>query len=466
MTRAIVPHQGATLTAASVTALIGIAREHGITEQDVRHAVLQAGGNVVRAAQHMGRAIQREFRAFQDTSNGPNLRRSAAHEQIARFDHRNQPALTNSPATTQATPMNGSDGVGPPVQAQEGGEQQVSPIKDIWRRFPNTQTALLKWIWTSIQGNVPGSGAAASEEPSATPFDQGGQVKTGGTAIVGANLTSLTAQGPTGLSDFTTAGIDLTTPLLLQLRMTSPYNIVKKFGSQAGGSSQPQWLQLFDHKYTYYHVMECDWELSFVFNTVNNDEVAAFYIFWKYTNQDDPPIQWSTASTMKSDDAAHTMTGGIMGLTGVPGAGGVANLTPDDYMRMGGWHHKHVNLNTVTSTPHVISGHYKYGQCKMDIKTLMASDAHGVDTAAEGWAAVGSTPPFPEILSVIIVADNRYVQKLGTNPSNVILGVRAETEHLIQFKDLQSAYKFPTPALAQTSQTGDAQYFWRGAGYT
>ena len=100
----------------------------------------------------------------------------------------------------------------------------------------------------------------------------------------------------------------------------------------------------------------------------------------------------------------------------------------------------------------------------MDIKTLVDSDAHGASTTAEGWNQVGATPQFPEILSVIVLMDNRYVQK--ANNMTCALGCRFETEHLIQFKDLTSAYKFPTPALAKTSQTGDAQYFWRGAGFS
>ena len=118
-------------------------------------------------------------------------------------------------------PTSANDGeTGSHIQAAEGGEQQVTPVRHVWRRFPNTETAALRWIYTCLVGSEPGSGGAASNFPATDPFDQAGQIKTGGTAIYNANLTAVSAQDPKSIAD-TAVMYDLHKPLLIQLRATS-----------------------------------------------------------------------------------------------------------------------------------------------------------------------------------------------------------------------------------------------------
>ena len=80
--------------------------------------------------------------------------------------------------------------------------------------------------------------------------------------------------------------------------MTSPYSLLKNLNGQvqngvAGqGNSQPAWIEFFDQKYQYYHVLNTEWELTLNFGTPNNGTSAVsdrslfgYYIFWKYTNE-------------------------------------------------------------------------------------------------------------------------------------------------------------------------------------
>ena len=143
--------------------------------------------------------------------------------------------------------------------------------------------------------------------------------------------------------------------------MTSPYNIVR---SDTNNLSQPQWLGLFDSKYQYYHVLKAAWNMAFTigFNGVqqqtapSNETVQqfySFYVYWKYTNYDDPPTQFSVDLTGKTTYGTTTQ-----------------DLTPDDYDRMRGWNKIWVQAKNTKAVRRVIAGHYETGQCQMDVKMI------------------------------------------------------------------------------------------------
>ena len=264
--------------------------------------------------------------------------------------------------------------------------------------------------------------------------------------------------------------------------MTSPYSLLKNLNGQvqngvAGqGNSQPAWIEFFDQKYQYYHVLNTEWELTLNFGTPNNGTSAVsdrslfgYYIFWKYTNEDDPPSTWASDAGSIANITAPVLGNNLQsGYTGLlAGLGLTVPLTPDDYFRMGGWHHKRVQLNTTHMTDVKLHGNYNFGQCKMDIKTLSPADSHNVDTGAEGWSQARATAVFPENLTVHIVQDNTCI---GVGGFKTPVGMRIETEQLIQWKDLQAPYKFPTPQYSRINGTAyintDIVNFNKGAGYT
>lgn len=339
-----------------------------------------------------------------------------------------KPFLT-PPSETTMIQRHSQSQPGQPGNSQAIDEEQISPIKDVWTRFPNTQNCKLKYVLTRYLGT---SAAPATR----IPWDnQEQQVATdlnttgGGAWSAATNRTILSS----------TLGVDLYTPELIQARMTSPYNIMKQING-TGWTGQPSWLRLFDSKYRYYHVPECDWKMNFHFGPINNGSATeakaqhmVYHIFWRYTAQDDPPIQY----TVSGNSIAHTTETNVeldvaTKLTGTP-AGNTLPLSQDDYLRMGGWHHEMVTTNSTHPTMKTISGKYKFGQCKMNIKTILPSDADGADTTAEGWTETGSTPVFPEILSVIIVQDTGILPISGFKTP---LSIQYSADYLIQFKDL------------------------------
>ncbi|KAF0714686.1 Aste57867_3750 [Aphanomyces stellatus] len=346
----------------------------------------------------------------------------------------------------------------------EGGEEQQSPITHVWTRYPNTETAKLKWVgthylWDSALGarTIP---FGNQQEQVATSLGIGG-----GGAVTDQTTKNL-------LNNFYTNASDFQLAKLLQLRMTCPYNILKSSGTTSGlnsflGASVPNWITKFDTVYQYYHVMECDWKITINFGVplasagtpATNFQEMGIYVFWRYMCQDDPPTQYhyNTAVLATQGTATENITV----------ANNTFNLTSDDYLEMGGWHHQRIGFSTTHASSCHISGKYKFGQSKMDIKTITPSDAHNADTTAEGWAQTGSTVAFPENLSVIIVADQAVCgQKDGSN-TKIPASVHYETNHLIQFKDLRSNYKFPTPACCSgnTTQATQEIYFKKGAAY-
>lgn len=374
--------------------------------------------------------------------------------------------------------------------AVEGGEDQLKPIHHVWRRFPNTETACLKWVYsnymTDVASTVPPEGQNAFDSVGWTTATALGS--TGGGAW--AQRTGTHILGVDGPATTSTSGHDFNNPVLLQLRMTTPYNILKTYSGtnlvdNAVANAQPNWLELFDTRYQFYHCLETEWEITFNFGlpwwnnagtatTLNNAQGVGYYIFWKYTSNDAPPTSYTASTSQIANinagygpnvDAQGLQVTSVNALAGL--AGGTVNLTPDDYFRMGGWHHKHVTLNSTHPTQVHINGKYKYGQCKMDIKTQEPTTVSGNALQTEGWLQSGSTYTFPEDLSVIIVQDNAMAGVAGYLTP---VGFRMETEQLIQFKDLHSAYKFPTPANSKinsaTTLNTSATFFTRGAAYT
>ena len=462
MENRVVERRGGMSIMVALARLINIASEHGHTAMDVMHQFNEAGHHIIRTAYEMGHQVQLAFlnEVQRDQALRDFLRHQYDVDEIssieAHSDHDvdmggNDMSFTNSHGGSEAGVMNEAG-----ASRSEGIEQQVTKPRHIWRRWPNTETAALKWVFTNIFNST-------SVAPRQIPFDQSSNVANA--AIVGNNVTSTTAATPGDIQ--ASRAWDTRNPMLFQLRMTSPYNILKTYAnpSVGVGNSQPNWLRYFDSKYTYYHTLECEWDVSFVINTGSFNQYFMYYIFWRYTSQDDPPTTFNTSGALPGDTSGHTIAGSIIGNQGGLTTPTTCALTPDDYFRMGGWHHKHVTLHNTHLTPVHIRGKYRYGQCKMDIKTIMPSDAHGLDSSAEGWSAVGSTPGFPENLSIIVVADNRVLQDSAAGVGQVNVGVRMETEHVVQFKDLTSAYKFPTPT--QTYGTNDdTQFFWRAGGYT
>jgi len=366
-------------------------------------------------------------------------------------------SLSNSPAeedmsahrSGEARPGEANTQPGAP---QEGGEQQISPIKDIWTRFPNTQNTILRFVNTRFLGtNFPEN----RKQPWGQTTEQVADSLTNTSGGAFSNPSYL------GLSNGT-YGYDFTTPYLMQIRMTSPYNILlnlngtKQTGAAGEGNSQPQWIELFDQKYQYYHQIECHWKLTFNFGVPNNgaggnqaQQIFGYFVFWRYTNEDDPPVQYVTDVANIANVQPVNAFNQIASQT-LSNAGGPMPLKPDDYMRMGGWHYKHVTGNTTYLKNITISGKYEFGQCKMDIKTL-APNVNSQSDTAEGWSKVGATAAFPENLSIIIVQDNAYTPQVGFKTP---VSCRIETSHLIQWKDLRAPYKFPHMGYSRINADG------------
>lgn len=346
-------------------------------------------------------------------------------------------------------------------QGEVEGEQQVTALGHVWRRFPNTATAALKWVTTYWCNN--------SAELARQPFDiQSQKTATDLTTTDGGAIST-----PATSSMYNAAqGINLTTPYLMQYRMTSPYSIVKAInGLSTTALEQPCWMAYFDTKYQYYHTLECEWEITInigEFNTGasgHGENYAPVFIFWKYTSEDEPPTTVAFNNPMAH--SAFNKTTGEITPSYMANTPATTPCTPDDYFRMGGWHHKHVSLSTVHTNRVCIEGVYKFGQCKMDIKTLTGDAAGLAAPTAEGWTNVRSVPVFPENLSVIIVADNGY--NLPASSASWNMSLRHEFEYLIQFKDLNAYFKYPTAAnnnvsSALTKWTTDKVFFTEGAG--
>jgi hypothetical protein len=387
-------------------------------------------------------------------------------------------SLSNQPTTTQMAKRQ-KTGENDGMTHEGGSETDPSPIGHIWTHFPNSQTARLTWIdgyffantlFGTQQQPFQEVGLQAASSLSTTA---GGAITQSSTNYLEQNLTAL--------------AYDFSLPYLIQLRMTSPYNIMKSIGTLNTTTqfNQPNWLSLFDNKYQYYKVLDTEWHIDFNFGVPlhsSNTAAPAFqeyalYIFWRYTNEDDPPTTWTTIlnNTLVRQTIA-TSNDPVVG-TGSTAADTITavnnitdatqrSLTSSDYHRMKGWHSKRITFNTITATTAHISGKYKFGQCKMDIKTL-SSDTHSLGITAEEWSQCGATLAFPENLSVIIVEDDMTTNNSGQ--VQVATSCRFHTEQTIQFKDLRPNFKFPTPALANaqgaTTLFNEEIYFSRGALY-
>lgn len=359
-------------------------------------------------------------------------------------------------AAVTATTGGGQGGAG--AAAAEGHapglETGLDPIKRVWRRFPNTETACLKWIYSQIVGGPTGQFNNKHFQPSGAAYNQQVTRDTQVANTYSGAQSTLTDGGTPAWLDLSTSG-----PELMQFRMTSPYNIVASdtianiSGTAANNQSQPTWLGFFDSKYEYYHTLKCNWRMSITVginstapsNSLNQQQFWGFYVLWKYTNYDNPPTQFQIDPAGKTN-----WTGSVNGTTAV--------LNVDDYDRMGGWNKIWIQARNTKLTRRVISGEYETGQCQMDIKTLI-DNVHGQTSTAEGWTQTGSTVAFPENLSVILCADP-CIDTVGVKVS---LGIRMECDYLVQFKDLTKPYKFPTQDKTLGGASDDRQFFYRGA---
>lgn len=380
------------------------------------------------AERHVEKKLQQEAQALEQENSHEKRDRTPS---MADTHSSKRQAVT----TTEAMPAHGTlaaqDATQDGDQSAPGVEGALEPIHHVWRRFPNVETAELKWVYTQLLGN---SSQNTAYRPSGSAYDQ--QAK----RDIGSADTYNTAQATLNA---TPAGGLLQTPMLIQYRMTSPYNIMSK--TDTGNLSQPQWLSYFDSRYQYYHVIKARWRISITLgiNDVGGTTVqqyAGIYAYWKYTNFDDPPTQFTVDNTGKTTYIGTTL-----------------NLTPDDYDRMGGWNKVWIQLKNTKAVRKVITGEYETGQCRMDVK-MLSDPVHSNVVSAEGWTKVKSTPAFPEILSLILVDDNGMV----VATSNFDFSIRSEIDYLIQFRDLQSYYKFPVQSADAGTSTDIKQYFYQG----
>lgn len=363
--------------------------------------------------------------------------------------------------------------------AQQGLDS-INAEGEVWTHFPNSQKSRLRWRATVFQEDV------TNWVSGKHPF---GRLSTSTTTTLNATGGGAVTEGTTEqlASDTSTNGYEFGQPYLIQLRMTSPYNILKSIGGyNAATKSEPNWIQLFDSKYQYYQVQETDWGVTLSFGTPRTSGGAAYSgfenhklkIFYRYTNQDEPPTWWTYNTNRQAllaawtDNTTNTGTGQITQDSAATGGVTVANtayaLTSDDYERMGGWKTKTVNWNTTHSTQVHLGGKYKFGQCKMDIKTLMPTDAKGAQATptAEGMTLSQATPVFPEILSIIIVEDYAACQAVGVT---VPFSMQFDTSQLVDWCDLRANFKFPTPNCCTYAAAGDLneeQFFIRAANVT
>ena len=444
----------------------------------------------------LGKAEDRQKRKHDDITEDET--EETVHNQDYYYGDEGTTQLNLPAPTTMADDSMGVEAFNNKKRKADDAQDGLDTIEGhgpIWTHFPNTQLARLRWRATIFQndqslwggGLVPFGNVTTT---TSTPLVStgGGALATGGTGddlSIGSNTSALNK------------GYDFTNPYLIQLRMTSPYNILKTMGSVGSGNthSEPNWLPMFDNRYQYYQCMQTDWGVTFNFGTPRTVSSNTFTeqldyqnyklkIFYRYTNQDDPPVAWTlntnrVASAGAWTDNTSTGTPGQIssdyaGVTNMSNSNtGTTPLTSDDYERMGNWHMRTVTWDRTRPCTIHIGGTYKFGQCKMDIKTILPTDAKGVQSVptAEGMSLARTTPQFPELLSIIIVADSSVAQQLGgtANSTTVPMSTQFDTSQLVNFADLRANFKFPTPNCSTVSggqmQT-DEQYFWRGATYS
>lgn len=446
-------------------------------EDAIRQQILEVGGQLGQQTHQVVQWVRDQVRRAtegQGDEGRTHLRRRIGDDEEP-VPEQTQPSLSNSPAA--ANMDDAPKGI-------EGAETQIDKPHDVWTRFPNHQWARLGWWYTNYISDIAGT---VTQQPR-DAFDNPDYETTTDLLTTGGGVRTQ-ATGPSQLGVTGAAwipyasGHDYKNPVMFQLRMTSPYNIMKTFAGQglAGnqvGHSQPAWLEMFEGKYQFYHVNECDWRIDFNFGTpffygspstnFTNQHDMGFYIFWKYTSNDTPPLSFPISNSQVANTGAVDAQGTrITTVNPLTTGSFTQNCTPDDYFRMKGFHSKHVSLNSIGPTHVSIAGKYKFGQCKMDIKQQDHSALGGTALQTEGWLATGSTYLFPEDLTVIIVQDNAMNSAPGVYTP---VGFRMNTEMLTEFRDLRSAFKFPTPANAfinsATTLNTEAVFFNKGAAYT
>lgn len=448
---------------------------------------------VRHAYQELEAGVERRHR-YELEDQARNFDNEIGHEHPG---YHEEESLSNSPAEEEMAPEAKKQKIGTPgdkgdhhaPDAQEGLDT-IAAEGPVWTHFPNTARSRLRWRATIFQKDQ------TSWLTNVVPFGNVSNITssalgstTGGASAASGVDNDLVASANTGL-----VGYDFYTPYLIQLRMTSPYNIMKALGTlnaTNNSRSEPNWLALFDSKYQYYQVHETDWGVTLHFGRPNSGSTPAddpnfqnlrFKIFWRYTNQDDPPTKWSLDAyrVANVNNFTSNITGTATGQIGQDQAGaqnlvstaGATPLTSDDYERMGGWNCKTVSYDTTRPNIVHLGGKYKFGQCKMDVKTLMPVDAAGAQSipTAEGMTLSRSTPQFPEVLSIIVCYDYATTQFPSSATSvKVPFSMQFDTNQLINWADLRANFKFPTPncsSISGSNMMTDEQYFWRGAAYS
>ena len=450
---------------------INAARRYILQNEDaVRQQILEFGGRQINRINGMLQYVRNEVRNA--------MGEGQLSERPAQRQRTEEPAsLENSPATTQAPTAIMSDDA---PKGIEGAESQLSAVHDVWTRFPNSQWARLGWWYTNYATDT----GIHSNNQTRNAFDNPSVYTATDLLTTGGGARTVTSAahtfGDTDIAGVNAGGHDFLNPLMFQFRMTTPYNILKTYtatglANNTVGNSQPAWLEMFEGKYQFYHVSECDWRIDFNFGTpfvaganFSHPYRVGYYIFWKYTSNDTPPLNYTLGNTNyanggTADTAGTQLTGKSVLTSGTF----TQQCTPDDYFRMKGFHSKHVSLSLTEPTHVVLTGTYKFGQCKMDIKQQDHSTLGSTALQTEGWLQTGSTYLFPEDLTVIIVQDNATCALSGIQTP---LGYRINTEMLTEFRDLRSAFKFPTPANAfinsGTTVNTEATFFNKGAAYT
>lgn len=368
----------------------------------------------------------------------------------------------------------------------QGGLDTIHAEGPIWTHFPNTQKSRLRYRATIYQNDQ------AAWVGNLIPFGAAVQTATSLLTTGGGNPTGDTSSSMAAGSTLAN-GYDFYNPWLLQVRMTSPYNIVKSIGdtTQTGMIGEPTWISFFDNMYQYYVCNETDWGVTLSFgwprsgsnsggnatSTIAGEpQFHKLKIFYRYTAQDDPPLIWSYSTAREARVGAwsdNQSTGGATSqlvadtatATSVtPSGSSPYPLSSDDYERMGGWHMKEVSFSTTNATRVHLGGKYKFGQCKMDIKTVALKDAHGTNTTptVEGMSLSRTTPAFPELLSMIIVNDVASTANAGVF---VPMSCQIDTNQQVDWCDLRANFKFPTPNCCNVaaSEYTNEQYFMRGA---
>ena len=186
------------LTPTVLAVLCRLAEEHGFDAAWVHRQLAQGRRDAMDIVSRWGHNAVRELRRVWESSSGHETheqnRANARNQQITERRSQHNP-LRGAQAEPTSMANNGEEhnmGGAP----EEGGEQQITKPHHIWRRFPNTQTACLKWVQSQLVTDF-----TQVSVPPKMPFDSNQNVTT----------TDLTAGGGGAWSNPADLGINQTT---------------------------------------------------------------------------------------------------------------------------------------------------------------------------------------------------------------------------------------------------------------